>query len=207
MIRSAWLPTLCLLCPVALLAQTVVAPEPPLDSARATLRDALMVFRDSVGTINGAASRLQRDFRQTSAASLESRARVMHDACARSSRTLPPTRKAVLSARLPDRGRPMRRELVDVMDRLKGALSRCQIDFAAMSQPGQAETVRGYGYDRSERVQGALRTYEQILRRFLAATGIGTLPPTSAPRSAAGGGNVDSHLHILWTEPGSPHDT
>jgi hypothetical protein len=145
-----------------------------------------MVFRDSVGTIDGAAARLQRDFRQTSAASLLSRARVMHEACARSSRTLPPTRKAVLSASLPDRGRPARRELVGAMDRLKGALSRCEMDFAAMSQPGQAETVRGYGYDRSDRVLGVLRTYEQTLRRFLAVTGIGSLPTSTAPRSAAG---------------------
>ena len=64
-------------------AQTVIRPTPPLDSARAVLRDALLVMRDSLLTIDGAAARLQRDFRVASGPSLLSRARVMRDACAR----------------------------------------------------------------------------------------------------------------------------
>jgi hypothetical protein len=40
-----------------LAAQAVLRPDPPLDSARATLRDALLVLRDSLVTIDGAAAR------------------------------------------------------------------------------------------------------------------------------------------------------
>jgi hypothetical protein len=144
---------------------TVIQPEAPPDSARAALRDVLLVLRDSLSTIDAAAARLQRDFRQTSGASLLSRARMMHDACARSVRTVAPTKEA---------------ELVNALNRLRGVLSRCEADFAAMSRPGEAETVRGYSYARSEVVQGALRRYEETLREFFAALGSGCRPPGPA---------------------------
>jgi hypothetical protein len=163
---------------------TVIQPEAPLDSARAAIRDNLLILRDSLMTIDGAAARLQRDFRQTSGASLLSRARVMHDACARSVRTIPPTREAVLDARLSEPIRSKRRrELVQALDELRAALSRCEVDFAAMSRPGEAETVRGYSNVRAEVVQGAMRKYEQALREFFAALGIYVSPAGSNPRS------------------------
>ena len=72
---------------------TVVRPEPRLDAGRAALRDALLQFRDSLNTIDAAASRLQRDYRESSTASLISRARVMREACARSVPSGPPARQ------------------------------------------------------------------------------------------------------------------
>jgi hypothetical protein len=169
------------------LAQTVVKPDPPLDSARAVVRDALLILRDSLNTVDGAAARLQRDFRQASGASLLSRARVMHDACAHSKRTVPPTRGTVLDARLSDPNRlSHRKELVEAMDRLSQALGRCEVDFAAMSREGEGETVRGYGNDRAIRVQSAIRKYETTLRSFLGVMGIKVMPLGSVPRSAAG---------------------
>jgi hypothetical protein len=162
-------------------------PEPPLDSARAAVRDALLVLRDSLGSIDGAAARLQRDFRQASGASLLSRARVVRDACGRSVRTVPAARSAVLAANLSERNRIKRRaELVAALDRLNGVLNRCESEFAAMSQPGQAETVRGYGNERAVRVLGALRKYEQSLRDFFAAMGIRVMPRGANPHPAAG---------------------
>jgi len=88
---------------------TVVRPEPALEAGRATLRDALLRFRDSLSSIDAAASRLQRDYRQASPASLLSRARVMREACARSVRNLPPTRQAVLAAAASDKRQLRRR--------------------------------------------------------------------------------------------------
>jgi hypothetical protein len=165
----------------------VVQPEAPLDSARASLRDVLLVLRDSLMSVDGAAARLQRDSRQTSAASLLSRARVMHDACARSVRTLPPTREALLAAKLSEPARlKRRRELTQALDRLRVVLSRCEADFAAMSRPGEAETVRGYSYARSEVVQSAIRRYEENLREFFAALGIYVSPAGSTPRATSG---------------------
>jgi hypothetical protein len=161
--------------PVA--AQTVVRPAAPLDSARAELRDALVVFRDSLITVDGAAARLQRDFRTASASSLLSRARVMRDACARSLQTVPPTRAALQAAHLMHPRRlQLRRELVVALDSLKGVLRYCETEFSTMSKPGQAEVVRGYGNDRAGRVQAGLRSYERTLQAFLQIMGIRVLP-------------------------------
>ena len=166
---------------------TVVQPEAPLDSTRAGLRDALLVLRDTLMSVDGAAARLQRDFRQTSAASLVSRARVMRDACARSVRTVPPTKATLLAAnRAEPLGLKRRRELLQALDRLHVALSRCEANFGAMSQPDQGETVRGYAYGRSERVQGAIRKYEENLRDFFIALGIRVSPAGAAPRNTSG---------------------
>ena len=78
-----------------LAAQTVLRSPPPLDSARASLRDAVLVLRDSLVTVDGAAARLQRDYREASGPSLLSRAQQMYEACARSGRTVPQARLAV----------------------------------------------------------------------------------------------------------------
>jgi hypothetical protein len=170
-----------------LAAQTVVRPDAPLDSARIAVRDALLVLRDSLITIDGAAARLQRDYRAASGASLLSRARVMKDACARSVRTIPPTRDAVLAASVSGAQRVKRRhELVSALDRLKAALGRCETEFAALSRPDQAEQVRGYGNDRAVRVLGGLRRYEKALGDFFAVMEIHVVPLGAESRPSAG---------------------
>jgi hypothetical protein len=187
MTRCTWLLLGSLVCVGPASAQTVMRPDPPLDSARAAVRDALLILRDSLNTIDGAAARLQRDFRQASEASLLSRARVMRDACARSERTVAPARRVVLDVEpLEPRRMKHRSELVKAMDHLSGALARCELDFAAMSRPGQGETVRGYGNDRATRVQSALRKYENALRGFLGVMGIKVTPLGANPRPSAG---------------------
>jgi hypothetical protein len=187
MIRGACLLLAGLVCAGPTVAQTVVKPEPPLDSARAGLRDALLVLRDSLNTIDAAAARLQRDFREASGPLLLSRARVMHEACVRSVRTVPPTRRAVLDTKLSDSLRVKQRsELLRAMHQLSGALARCELDFAAMSKPDQAETVRGYGNDRAIRVQSAMRKYETALRSFLGVMGIRVEPLGANPRPSVG---------------------
>lgn len=161
----------------SLAAQTVVRPEPALDAGRASLRDALLQFRDTLSHIDAAASRLQRDYRQASPASLLSRARVMREACARSVRSLPAARKAALAAAATTEMRMRRRgELVGAMDQLQKHLARCESDFAAMSSPGEAERVRGYGNDRARRALTATRQYERVLGTFLNAMGIKVTP-------------------------------
>ncbi len=186
MIRSAWLSLICISSVPPLTAQMIRAPEPPLDSARLGLRDALLVLRDSLATINGAAARLQRDYRQSSSASLLSRARVMHDACGRSVRTVPYAREVLVAANLSEPARKKQRgELVRELDRLKGVLSRCEADFAAMSRPDQAETVRGYANARAARVLAAMRKYEHSLRDFFTVMRI-RVTPLGANRSPVG---------------------
>jgi hypothetical protein len=184
----AYLAVISMLFAQTLAAQgTVVRPEPALDAGRVTLRDALLRFRDSLSSIDAAASRLQRDYRQGSTASLISRARVMREACARSIRTLPPTRQAVLAADASDEQRLRRRgEMVGALDQLQKALARCESDFAAMSRPGEGERVRGYGNDRAVRVQAALRKYEHVLGTFFSAMNIKVRPLGAEARPLAG---------------------
>ena len=166
---------------------TVVRPEPALDAGRATLRDALLQFRDSLNSIDAAASRLQRDYRQASTASLLSRARVMHEACARSTRNLPPTRQAVLAADASDALRLRRRgEMMGSLDQLQKVLARCESDFGVMSRPDEGERVRGYGNDRAVRVQAALRRYERVLGTFFSAMNIKVTPLGAEARPEAG---------------------
>jgi hypothetical protein len=155
-------------------AQTVISQPAPLDSARAALRNDLAALRDSLHTVDGAAARLQRDYRTASDASLLSRARLMKDACARSSRTVPSTRQAVLDFR-PQLERSHR--VVAALDSLHAALRRCETQFTAMSQPNQGDSVRGYANSRAEQVQMAIRNYEKYLHPYLGSLGIRLLPP------------------------------
>ena len=166
---------------------TVVLPEAPLDSARAALREDVLTFRDSLRTIDAAAARLHRDYRQASDAVLRSRARVMTEACTRSLRNVPLARRAVrTSAASNDARRQTRRELLEALDRLNRVLARCQTEFSALSQPGQGEEVRGYGNDRAIRTQSGLREYERVLARYLNAMGI-RIRPAGSPSPALAG--------------------
>lgn len=166
---------------------TVVLPEAPLDSARAALRDDLLSFRDSLSTIDAAAARLQRDYRQASQAVLRSKARVMTEACTRSARNVPLARKAVQASEASnDARRRTRGELLGALDRLTKVLTRCKTEFDAMSQPGQGEKVRGYGNDRAIRIQSGLREYDRVMARYLKAMGITMPVPGSRPPAVQG---------------------
>jgi hypothetical protein len=170
-----------------LAAQTVIKPAPALDSGQIVLRDAVVVLRDSLMTIDGAAGRLQRDYQAASGQALVARARFMRDACARSVSTIPPTRRVLVAAELSGEKKLKRRkELISALDSLKPVLSRCEADFAEMSRPGQGEQVRGYANSRALRVQSALRKYEGVLREFLQVMGIRLLP-AGVPRPASAG--------------------
>jgi hypothetical protein len=186
MIRCC-LPLLVSLWATTLAAQgTVVAPEPVLDTARATLRDQLLRFRDTLNTIDAAAARLQRDYREASAAALSSRARVMNDACARSARNVAPARQAITVAPVSgERQVKSRTELLQELERLRGVLDRCKTDFGDLSRPENSEKVRGYANDRAVRVQSALRRYEASLGSFFSAMGIKVSPLGAKPGQAA----------------------
>ncbi len=171
----------------SLQAQTVVRPDPPLDVNRARVRDVLLVLRDSLNAIDAAAGRLQRDSRQTSAASLVSRARVMRDACSSSARAVDPARTTVIGARVVGTtGARRRLDMVRGLDVLSGELAHCRSEFASMGEAGQGERVRDYGNDRAARIQSALRDYERTLSRFLGTMGIKIEPPGASASPLAG---------------------
>jgi hypothetical protein len=167
---------------------TMVRPVPvPLDSNRAAVRDAIVLLRDSLGTIDAAAARLQRDYREASATALLVRARLIRDACAHSAGMVPTTRTSLLAAQISQPERMKHREaLVAALDQLKKSLTACQAEFARMSQAGQAETVRGYGNARAIKVQASLRQYERTLNEFLGVMGIRVVPAGAENHPAAG---------------------
>ncbi len=186
MIRCC-LPLLVSLWATTLAAQgTVVAPEPVLDARRATLRDQLLQFRDTLNTIDAAAARLQRDYREASAAALSSRARVMTDACARSARNVGPARQAITAAPASsERQVKSRTELLEELDRLHAGLGPLQNRLRRAQPPRESEKVRGYANDRAVRVQSALRRYETSLGSFFSAMGIKVSPLGAKPGQAA----------------------
>jgi hypothetical protein len=185
--RTGWLLLLVMAGAPRLAAQTVIRPAPPLDSARAAVRDALLLLSDSLSTVDAAAARLQRDYQQSSGASLLFRARMVREACTRSNGMVPVTRERVLATKVSESQRLRhRRDLVTALDQLKAALSRCESEFSRMSQPGQSEVVRGYGNDRATRVLGELRKYERTLHEFFGVMGIRVTPVGADTRPASG---------------------
>ncbi len=186
MTRMAAIILACLVS-TSLQAQTVVRPDPPLDANRARVRDVLLVLRDSLNAIDAAAGRMQRDSRQTSSASLVSRARAMRDACSSSARAVDPARTRVIAAKIVGTiGARRRLEMVRSLDVLSGKLAHCRSEFALMSDAGQGERVRDYGNDRATRIQAALREYERTLNRFLGTMGIKIEPLGARPSPLAG---------------------
>jgi|tagenome__1003787_1003787.scaffolds.fasta_scaffold20886785_1 hypothetical protein len=185
--RAGRLFLLLLVAAGPLTAQTVIKPAPPLDSARAAVRDALVQLSDSLGTIDAAAARLQRDYEQASGASLLYRARMMREACSRSAGIVPSTRERVVATKVSEPQRAHHQtNLLSALDQLKADLGRCESEFSKMSQAGQSETVRGYGNDRAVRVQGALRRYEHTLHEFYGVMGIRVVPAGAQARPASG---------------------
>ncbi len=185
--RTAVLLALCLAAGPSLRAQAIVRPAAPLDAGRVRLRDAMLNLRDSLITINGAAARLQRDFRNTSAAALTARAREIARACVRSTHVLPATRDVIAAAAAPAGAR--RRTQTDILrslDSLETALARCDSEFGALSSPGKGEEVRGYGNRRAESVLRALGDYDSAARNFFMAWEIEVRPLGGRPSPMAG---------------------
>jgi hypothetical protein len=158
-------------------AQDFIVPEAPLDSARATVRDAVLVLRDSLQVIYAGGARMQRDFQGASGAALLSRAAAMRDGCAASARTVPGTKAVVVAG--PAGAETVRRErakLLVEMDRLATALAECERTFGGWLEQGDGEAVRGYGNRQAEIVRVSLLAYEERLHLYLGAQGIRIKP-------------------------------
>jgi hypothetical protein len=172
--------------PVALNAQAVVRPAGPVPAVNAQARDAMLVLRDSLMTVNGAAARLQRDFRATSAAALTSRARQIANACARSARTVAPTRKAVAAADADGPARiSSRAAVLRALDSLAVEMTKCSDEFRAMALPDKGEEVRGYGNRRAEPILRALYAYDATATRFFKVWGMDVRPLGARPNPLA----------------------
>ena len=158
-------------------AQTVFTPEAPLDSARATVRTAVLVLRDSLQVVHAGGARMQRDFHGASVAALVSRARSLRDGCAASARTVPVTRAALVAGPAGSaKAAPARASLLARMDSLGTALEACEQTFGEWVSKGDGEAVRGYGNRGAEAVRNSILAYEEALQLFLSHLGIRVQP-------------------------------
>lgn len=166
---------------------TMVLPDKPLPPEHARVRDAAYVLRDTLFAITGAAARLQRDFRQTSDASLTSRAREVALACAAAERNIATPR--TLLGEMPADTRLREREkkrLLGAYDKLAAATQSCRDEFDGLAQPGKGEAVRGYGNHHASTVVREIRRYESALDGYFRAMNIPNRPRGARPSPLAG---------------------
>ena len=163
-------------------AQTVFRPPAPLDSAHAAVRDAVLIFRDSLQLVHASGARLRRDFHGASSAALVSRARSLRDGCNASLRGLPSARASFASAPVSSpRSESARSALLTEMDRLEGALKECRATFGEWVRVSDAEAVRGYGNRRAADIRTAIQAYENRVKRYLGHQNIRIRPLGAGP--------------------------
>ena len=181
--------TFCLLAPAASLeAQaTMVLPDKPLPPELARVQDAAYVLRDTLFAVTSAAARLNRDFQQTSGASLVSRAREINLACAAVTRNIDTPRKVLgetaAGTRLQERER---KRLLGAFDELAGAAAACESRFEALAAAGKGEEVRGYGNRDARTMVDEIRKYESALDAYFRAMNIPNRPRGARPNPLAG---------------------
>lgn len=181
--------TMLALCSAASLeAQaTMVLPDKPLPTEHARVQDAAYVLRDTLFAVTGAAARMNRDFRETSDASLLSRAREMSLACAAAERNIATPRAAVgdtpASTRLREREK---QRLLGAYDELTAATRSCVSQFQTLAEPGKGEEIRGYGNRHASTVVREIRRYESALDGYFRAMNIPNRPRGARPNPLAG---------------------
>lgn len=164
------LATLLLLAAVPLRAQTVVQPEPKLNSEQMTVRTSLYHLRDSLNAVEAASARIARDLRSASDAALRSRARTVALRCQAAVSQLDSSRAVVERGQLPSPDPKHRRsELDKAMAQLRGHLVDCSTQFTALTDPAKAEELRGYGIGRGQRVQTAVQAYRPAASAYFRA--------------------------------------
>jgi hypothetical protein len=137
-------------------AQTVVQPEPPLDSTQAVIHDALYLLRDSLQYVGAASARFARDRNISSDAVLRSRAKTMAERCETVVRISGEVREVVVRSARPDPD-------------AKGERPRY---LGALDELRHQMELRDYGIGKGKRVDEAIQVYHaEIIRYFYASTG------------------------------------
>ena len=168
-------------------AQGAARPHGSLDSAQVRIGKAILILRDSLSLVDGAAQRLPRDLKTASDAALRSRAREISSRCAAAARSVTPARSFVAETPRPDPDpKQVRVQMVEGLALLKSQLDRCVLDFLGLAAPDRAEELRDYGIGRAERLQQSIRRYEVAVRPyFFAALGLTYLPDAGGAEPAS----------------------
>jgi hypothetical protein len=154
-------------------AQTVVQPEPPLDSTQAVIHDALYLLRDSLQYVGAASARFARDRNISSDAVLRSRAKTMAERCETVVRISGEVREVVVRSARPDPdAKGERPRYLGALDELRHQMEQCSQEFTRLAKPEAAQELRDYGIGKGKRVDEAIQVYHaEIIRYFYASTG------------------------------------
>jgi len=170
-------------------AQTVLKQAPALDSPRATIRDAVIVLRDSLNLVDASIARLERDFDRSSDASIRSHAARLGQACARGERNVQPVQEAVRTSALPSPDKNQQRPAFQkALTELSEVLGRCRVDYGDLSRPGHEQELKAWALNKSAKVSSAVRRYEIALQAYLASLSLRILPTDNVGPSRSGQG-------------------
>ncbi|HET9602876.1 MAG TPA: hypothetical protein VFO96_01200 [Gemmatimonadales bacterium] len=181
--RSAVLMLLVAAAPSMAAAQaTVIRPDRALSPDEIELRSAMYQLRDTLAMVSGWASRMQRDFRQTSPAALVSRAREIALSCQAALRNVPVAEREVRTHAMKTRlETAQQQQFLKVYVKLRAELADCSKTFSAMAQPGKGEELRGYGNAWLESLREALQHYSREADDFFSALRIPNRPLGAGP--------------------------
>lgn len=164
-----------------------IRPDPKLDSAAVSARDAYLVLRDTLRTIDAASSRLTRDIRSGTGALLLSRVRAIRAGCAAALRAEEPARKNLLAAEVAQRTPTVRRtELEQSITELRAALTRCVEEYTGYVDRERPEEVRNTGNQLASATITTSHKFERIAERYLLAVGVKIRPYGAGPNPFAG---------------------
>jgi DNA replicative helicase MCM subunit Mcm2 (Cdc46/Mcm family) len=166
---------------------SVVAPRAKLDSTQIAVQQAIFQLRDSLKFVDAASARIARDLKMTSNQALISRGRHLSERCDAAARAVPTTLTVVTTARRPDRDpEGVRRNMEAALKEVADQMDRCRAEFGELATEAKVQELRDYGIGRGARVRGAIRRYEDVLRRYYAVvfgarytpdlTGAGEIP-------------------------------
>jgi hypothetical protein len=176
--RSAVLTMLVAAAPSVVAAQaTVVRPDRALSTDEIALRSAMYQLRDTLAMVSGSASRMLRDFRQTSPAALVSRARQIELWCQAGVRNIPVAEQKVRTHAMKTRlETAQQQQLLKAYVKLRADLTDCSKTFSTLAQPGKGEEIRAYGNARLDALRDGLISYGHEADDFFRALRIPNRP-------------------------------
>lgn len=165
-----------LLAASSLQAQMVVTND-TLDTERRNVRDALVILRDSLRTVEAAAAQFERGNASASSELLYSRGRTLMKSCSRSLRNVGPTRAVVEADDWNDEYRTLRQtELLAAMNHLEKSLQACESVWSTLATPAGADEIRSKGVTEARSISQEIHLYGNSVDAFYKALGIYVRP-------------------------------
>jgi hypothetical protein len=160
----------------------VLQADPVLPPEKKVVEVAIYQLRDTLNLVEAAGARFARDRQQVSDAALRSRARVIAERC-RASVSISDSTQGTIKRQAqptPDPRGLLKRIDKSIVD-VRAKLLWCDKEFTRLSEPANAEELRGYGIGRAQQVSDLIQAY---MRNALGARYV---PITRGAGSSAAG--------------------